>query len=146
MPEGCAQINVEKLVADLELDEGFKPYAYEDTEGFLTIGIGTLIDRRAGGGITHEEAVMLCRARVERAMVGLDHALPWWRSLSEARQRVLANMAYNLGVEKLVAFKNTLAAIKRGDYEAAAVGMLDSKWARQVGERARRLAHQMREG
>jgi lysozyme len=55
-------------------------------------------------------------------------------------------MCFNLGVTRLGGFVNTLAAMKRGDYEAAADGMMKSLWASQVGRRAQRLAKMMREG
>ena len=59
---------------------------------------------------------------------------------------MLADMCFNLGINRLLGFKNTLAAIKAGDYEAAADGMLASMWAKQVGKRAHRLIKMMREG
>jgi lysozyme len=139
------------LLAALERDEGFKPYAYLDSEGFWTIGIGTLIDKR-GGGITHDEALYLLRNRLASKIADLDRELPWWRKLSPTRQRVLANLAYNLGVgtrtppRGLLAFRNTLAAVEQGRWDDAAKGMLDSLYARQVGDRAKRLAEQLRAG
>lgn len=140
------------LLVALERDEGFVPHAYEDSEGYLTIGIGTLIDKRRGGAITHDEALLLLRNRLASKLADLDRELPWWRTLSPARQRVLANLAYNLGVgsrqppKGLLAFRNTLAAIERGDFAAASRALMDSLWARQVGDRAKRLAEQMRVG
>jgi lysozyme len=58
----------------------------------------------------------------------------------------MVDMLFNLGLPKLLKFKNTLAAIRQGDYERAARGMLNSKWARQVGRRAKELAEMMRTG
>jgi lysozyme len=75
-----------------------------------------------------------------------DRTLPWWRNLSPVRQRVLVNMAFNLGMVGLLTFKNTLGAMQNGSYAAAAAGMLSSKWATQVGVRAERLADMMRTG
>lgn len=134
------------VVGDLRRDEGFKSCVYLDSQNYFTIGIGTLVDSRAGGGITYEEAVMLCRNRVRLAVEELDRHLPWWQMLSRQRQRALINMAFNLGIGHLLGFRNTLAALKAGDYEGAAAGMLDSLWARQVGDRAVRLAQWVREG
>jgi lysozyme len=73
----------------------------------------------------------------------LDKAFPWWRDMSEIRQRVLADMAFNMGVPRLKGFKNALAAMKEGNYAEAADEMMDSIWAKQVGTRAARLAHMM---
>jgi lysozyme len=62
------------------------------------------------------------------------------------RADALLNMAFNLGIDGLLGFGNTLAAVYRGDYDKAAEGMLASKWARQVKGRAVELAEQMRKG
>lgn len=55
-------------------------------------------------------------------------------------------MAFQMGIVGLLGFTNTLAAIKRGDYAAAATGMLASLWARQTPARAKRMADMMRAG
>jgi lysozyme len=74
----------------------------------------------------------------------LDDKLPWWRKMDEPRQGVLLNMAYNLGVPRLLAFKRALGAMRIGDYARAGTEMLDSRWAReQVRSRAAELARQM---
>ncbi len=56
------------------------------------------------------------------------------------------SMAYNLGLVGLNGFHGTLAAIRAKNWSAAGLHMLDSKWARQVGSRATRLAAQMQTG
>lgn len=137
---------VDELILDLVRDEGEVLHAYQDSLGYWTIGVGRLIDLRRGGGITREESRYLLRHDIEEVFEQLDAAIPWWLLLSQKRRRVLANMAFNLGIGGLLSFKNTLAAVKRGDYEAAARGMLNSKWATQVGQRANRLAEMMRTG
>jgi lysozyme len=134
------------ITKDLRRDEGFIPHAYKDTEGLLTIGIGRLIDQSRNGGITEAEAEFLLANDLKRFEAGLDAKLPWWRTLSDERQDVLLNMAFNMGVDGLLTFKNTLAMVKAGDYAGAAKNMLNSKWATQVGGRASRLADQMRTG
>lgn len=140
----------EILAEELIRDEGLKLYAYQDSEGYWTIGIGRLIDKKRGGGISREEAFYLFDNDLREKEADLDRYLPWWRALSPARQRVLLNMCFNMGIgnskEGLRSFKNTLAAMERGDYEAAARGMKASKWAKQVGERADRLIEMMKNG
>jgi lysozyme len=69
---------------------------------------------------------------------------PWFGPLSEVRQRVLLDMAFQLGWPGFLKFKNTIAAIKRGDFLTAAKTMLDSLWAKQTPARASRLARMMR--
>lgn len=139
--------NVEDLlINDLIRDEGEILHAYNDSLGFLTIGVGRLIDARKGGGISKEESRYLLANDILEKSKDLDYHIPWWRNLSPVRQRVLLNMVFNLGINGLLGFRNTLKAIEIGDYEIAALGMLASKWHRQVGERARRLAQMMKEG
>jgi len=78
-------------------------------------------------------------------LADLTSRMPWTKQLSQPRFGVLVNMAFNLGIHGLMSFRRMLAALQTGDYEAAAVEMLSSRWARQVGSRANRLAEQMRE-
>ena len=73
-------------------------------------------------------------------------SLVFWRKINDARQAVLINMAFNIGLSGLFKFKKTISAIKGGFYEKAAKEMLDSKWANQVGNRATELSEQMRTG
>ena len=132
--------------AQLRRDEGEVLYAYPDSEGYLTIGIGRLLDKRKGGGISAEESAYLFSNDFNSKLGELRRRLPWFDKLDVARQGVLLNMAFQMGVDGLLGFKNTLAMIERGDYKAAAAGMLDSLWARQTPERAQRLSIQMETG
>lgn len=131
------------LKIELTRDEGLRLKPYRDTVGKLTIGIGRNLD---DVGISQDEAMHLLDNDIARTTAALDKAIPWWRSLNDVRQRVVVNMAFNLGVAGLLGFKNTLAAMKAGRYADAAWGMLASKWATQVGERAKRLAAMMAKG
>lgn len=131
---------------DIQRDEGCVLHAYEDSRGFVTIGYGRLIDPRRGGGITLREAEMLLDHDIEKAMLGLDSKLPWWRELSEMRQRALVNMAFQLGINGLLGFKKMLAALEVGRYADAASEALDSRWSKQTGRRARRVAEMLRYG
>jgi lysozyme len=136
----------DKLVNQLRRDEGEVLHAYEDHLGFLTIGIGRLIDKRKGGGISAQEAAYLLNNDIDTRIVELERRIPWFKSLDEARKGVLLNMAFQLGVDGLLAFKNTLKEIQDGNYSKASEMMLLSKWATQTPERAKRLAKQMETG
>lgn len=133
------------IIKRLKIDEGFVPYAYQDSLGFWTIGNGTLIDKR-GGGITEEEAEYLLRNRVEKARKQLVHALNWTETLDPVRFDVLLNMAFNMGIMGLMGFTKTLGHVKNGDYLMASITMLQSRWAKQVGNRASRLSYMMERG
>ena len=132
----------EALIVQLKRHEGVRLKPYRCPAGRLTLGVGRNLD---DCGITLAEAEALLAndlAALERKL----QRLPWFRALDPVRQDVLINMAFNLGYEGLMAFEATLAGVRRGDYAAAARSMLASKWARQVGARARELAEQMRTG
>jgi len=138
--------DLDALLAELKRDEGVRLHAYRDHLGYLTIGVGRLIDERRGGGISLEEAEMLLANDVARIEAELDRRIPWWRQATPARQRALLNMGFQLGVGGLMRFRNTLARAKAGDWAGAAQGALNSLWARQTPARAARVAAMLREG
>lgn len=133
----------EALKKDLTRDEAYRRFIYKCTAGKWTIGIGRNLDDR---GVTIEEALYLLDNDILLTERELDINLPWWRAMTEPRQRVLANMCFNLGVKRLLLFRRTLEAMERGDYKTAANEMLTSSWAHQVGARSKRLSETMRSG
>lgn len=147
-----------QLIDDLKRDENYaKALPNGDCQAYpdpvsngapWTIGYGhTGIEVYPGVVITRAQAEAYLGADIARAVSLCDRYMPWWRKLDDVRQDVLANMMFNMGwgdgTAGLSSFKNTLAAIQRGDYAAAADGMTKSKWASQVGDRAGRLIHMM---
>lgn len=145
MPETARQDRIDRsaMIAELTRDEGFRAKPYHCTAGKLTIGVGRNIQEV---GITKDEAAVLLVNDIERCAAELDQKLPWWRELDAVRQRVLLNMNFNLGITKLLGFRNTLAAVRERRFDDAAAGMEASLWHRQVGDRARRLVSMMRTG
>lgn len=136
----------QNLIRQLRDEEGEVLSAYPDHLGFLTIGVGRLIDKRKGGGITSEESAYLLCNDIAKVNSQLDAKLPWWRKLDEARQAVIQGMAFQMGIGGLLGFKNTLKMIEEGDYEGASKGMLNSLWAKQTPARANRMSKQMKTG
>ena len=130
----------------LRAEEGEVLHAYDDHLGYATIGVGRLIDKRKGGGITAEESAFLLKNDIQKLIAALEAKLPWIKTLDDARRGVLLSMAFQMGVEGLLGFKNTLAMIQTGKYAEAATGMMNSKWAKQTPSRAQRHAEQMRTG
>lgn len=152
-------MDMKLMIDELRRDEGERLKSYRDSVGLWTVGTGHLIDPthgadpapfgrdlRNGAMITTEESAELLSRDIASKMAELDRKLSWWRELDEVRQRVILNMAFNLGVAGLLTFKNTLAFIRQGDYAGAARNMLASKWATQVHDRANRLAQMMEHG
>ena len=127
----------------LRRDEGLQLFPYLDTVGKTTIGIGrNLTDK----GITAEEAEMLLGNDVEAIQNALGAKLPWFRGLSDARQGALINVGFNVGVVGLLGFTKTLDFMSQSNWDAAADEILNSKWASQVGDRAKRISNQIRTG
>ena len=131
------------LTEQLRRDEGTVPHAYQDSLGYWTIGVGRLIDARKGGGLSPDEIDYLLDNDIKAKTHEVLRALPWAARLSEPRQAVLVNMAFQLGTKGLLAFHRTLGSIEDGQYGEAALEMLDSTWAKQTPARAMRLATQM---
>ena len=129
----------------IRLHEGLrlKPYLDTATPPRWSIGYGRNL---TDCGISEAEAEALMRADLSRVEAGLHAHLPWVARLDAVRYAVLVDMGYNLGIMKLLQFTRTLSLIEHGDYAAAAGAMLQSRWAEQVGTRARRLAGMMATG
>ena len=135
-------MHLPNLLKDLKRDEGWSATPYKDSEGILTIGYGYNLENPMPEPLGH----MILLYKVTEVIEGLDKNIYWWRTLSDNRQNVLINMVYNLGISRFLGFKKTLAALKDHKYDIAAEEMLNSKWAKQVGKRATRLAEAMRGG
>lgn len=136
-------MDTEKLKRQLTEHEDRKNFAYKDSVGKWTIGIGhnledTPISDRAVDTIFEDDLTYHITA--------LQRALPWIDQLDEVRQHVLVDMAFNLGVVGLLKFKKMLAACKEGHYSDAVTEMKDSVWWYQVGNRAKVLAYMMETG
>lgn len=134
-------IDWDQLKEDLIRDEGERLKPYRCTAGKITIGVGRNLD---DVGITKHESRQMLDWDMKQVGWELDKRLPGWRTLPDAVSLGLANMCFNLGWPRLSKFKKMLAAIDRADYDAAADEALNSKWARQVGDRADRIAAMFR--
>lgn len=146
---------LERLQEQLILHEGLREYPYEDTEGYLTWGVGRNIDANP---LTQDEVIFLLRygreeaiyycleKDIQKAKEDCNSLYSYFNKLCPVRKRVLIDMAFNLGRSRLSLFKRMEAALDNRDYEEAAKEMLDSKWAKQVGQRAIRLADMMATG
>ena len=144
----------EKLKADLERDEAFKAFVYDDANahpikpgtsvvGHPTVGIGRALDVT---GITRDEALFLLQNDINKHSAELLAALPWVSSLNEVRCRAIVNMCFNMGLNHLLGFTNTLAALKDHRWFDASAGVRSSVWYKQVGARAERIAQAFETG
>lgn len=151
----------EQLLPTIEQAEGFREKPYRDTELLWTFGTGRCLETNPLTGkewkalldagemdvtITHAGATRLLNAGVADCLVACAITFRWWAELDEARRDVIAELAYQLGLTRLMRFRQMLAAMDRRDYDSAATELLDSLYARQVPARAKRLSTQLRTG
>jgi lysozyme len=132
-----------KLIEQLKIHEGMKLKPYKCTAGKLTIGIGRNLE---DVGISEDEANMLLRHDIQEATRQLLHAFPWMVDFNDARISAMINFTFNVGIGTVKKFENTLAYMQSGDWDKAADEMMDSRWARQVGNRAIEVTDQIRTG
>lgn len=126
----------------ITMNEGYRKDLYYDTEGIPTIGIGfNLLE-----GFTLEESTAVLKIRMRKSIAELCERIPAYLEVCQVRKIVLLDLAYNLGISRLLRFKKMLAAIDQRDYQLAAKEMLDSHYATQVKGRARRNARMMETG
>lgn len=139
------------LDAILRREEGKRLTVYKDTLGFLTVGIGHKVtpedDLAVGDRITDLEAEDLFADDIKHIRNTLRDALEdpsWFDTIGEGRQAVLQAMAFQMGIHGMLGFRKTIDFLKRYLWDEAAEAMLDSKWAQQTPERAKRMAHIIR--
>lgn len=144
-----------QIIKILNFEEGFKPRPYIDTEGYPTIGTGFLIGPKGASlsnytfTLSKSVSDIWLQELVDDRTVKMkanSSILSALKQCNPARSDVLTSMSYQLGVNGLAGFKNTLAMISAGNFTGAASGMMNSLWARQTPERAQRHSDVMRTG
>ena len=124
----------------LKTEEAFRGLPYPDSRLHPTIGWGTKLP------ITKAEGAWLLETRLADTHDRLAEAWKPYGGLNKARQGALLDMAYELGVEGLLAFHDLLAALERGNWAAASRAALDSRWAAEVPGRAESIAATLKGG
>ena len=132
----------EDLRSDLQRDEGLKLKPYLCPAGKLSLGYGRNLD---DVGITQDEAMAMLDNDIDRVNAQLAKALPWLETKSPDVQRAIANMTFQMGLGALLKFKKMLAALQARDYTAARREALDSAWAKQTPQRAKRVTDLFKE-
>ena len=141
---------IDQLREELEADEGVKHEIYLDHLGLKTCGVGHLCrkgepeyDMEVGTSISEERVAELFERDISWTLKDCYKLIPDLDMLPEPVRLIFSNMVFNLGMNRLGMFKRFLAAIEDIDWQKAAVEMADSKWARQVPNRAGRLIKRM---
>jgi GH24 family phage-related lysozyme (muramidase) len=130
------------LKAMLIRHEGMRNKLYTDTAGKVSIGIGRDL---TDVGLNNAEIDLLFANDLAATQAWVARDIPCFKNLSPNRQNVIIDMAFNLR-GRLLGFTKFLAALSSGDYDTAAVEMIASAWAGQVGSRAVELAAMMKAG
>jgi lysozyme len=148
-------MNFDLFTKILVADENIRYKVYDDAtgleikpgtlvQGHPTIGIGRCLDKK---GISPRESAMFIQNDTYEISEELYKIFPWFEELDEVRQVVLGCMAFQMGIDELLGFHETLQAVEYGAYAKAAQEMLDSDWARkETPARAKRLSEMMRTG
>ena len=121
----------------LKRHEGLRLTVYQCTAGKKTIGYGRNLEDR---GITEAEAETMLDNDIQSIEQGLVASFDFYKDLDDVRKAVLIDLGFNLGMAGLKGFKKMLKALEQGDYSEAAIQLLDSRYTRQVTNRAMELA------
>ena len=143
-------MNKEILKAQIKDHEGEVLEIYEDSLGYLTLGVGHLIQKgdpeygQPAGTPVSQEVVDMYYAddfdkHVEETIHVCENNNIVFDALPENIQHVLVNMCFNLGANRLGKFRNMLYAVSTSDWKEMANQMEDSRWFKQVGRRSREL-------
>ena len=132
-----------KLIEQLKRHEGLRLTPYKCTADKWTIGVGRNLE---DVGISEQEAEMLLQNDIQRASSQLTQTFPWTLELDEVRFSALINFTFNVGIGTVSKFKNAMALLKAKNYDMAADEFLNSRWAKQVGNRAIEVTEQIRTG
>ena len=135
-----------KLTEMLRRHEGVETHAYKCTSGKITVGVGRNIDPAGGLGLSQDEIDYLLENDIARCASELGREFPWFSGLDDVRRDAMIDICFNIGITRLKGFTMALGAMARDDYDTAATEFLRSKWADQVGNRAKELAALIRTG
>ena len=129
------------LIDNIKKSEGFRSKVYKCTEGYDTIGYGFAIKDLV---LSEDICDMILERKLAELKIRVVRQFPFFDNCPEEVQDVLMEMCFQIGVKGVSKFSKTIDHIMRKDYRAASVEMLDSKWATQTPNRAKKLSDQMK--
>ena len=125
------------LIDNIKISEGFRSKVYKCTAGYDTIGYGFAIKDL---DLDEDICDMILERKIAKLVKRLGDRLPYLYTVPVEVHDVLVEMAYQMGVSGLLKFKKTLMYVESKDYKDASVEMLDSRWAKQTPNRAKKLS------
>lgn len=144
-----------QIIQILNFEEGYKTSPYRDTEGYPTVACGIKIGPKGADMSNYTFTVprnvgdVWLQTFVDNAINQCRNTPSIYAALQKcnpARADILYSMAFQMGINGLAGFKNTLVMISNGNFTGASSGMLSSKWAQQTRGRALRHSEVMRSG
>lgn len=143
-------MDIDKLREELKIDEGVKYEIYLDHLSLPTLGVGHLIKDTdpenglpVGTKIEEERVNELFDEDIQVTIQECKYLYNDFDDLPEEAQRIIANMMFNLGRPRLSRFLKMKQHVDNRDFASASEEMKDSKWYRQVTNRAQRLCDRM---
>ena len=144
-------MDIEKLREEIKYDEGSVNEIYLDHLGLATFGIGHLVTEwdeeygwEGGTPVSEDRCNEVFDSDIQIVLADCKQLYPDFNELPEEVQRIIANMMFNMGRPRLSKFKGMKAGVDARDWNKAADEMVDSRWYRQVTNRAERLVKRMR--
>lgn len=152
--QNVVSLDMGKLSDFIKYWEGVRYKAYKDSRGIPTVGVGFNLTRRdapselkkvgadynkiiKGGSLTDEQVNALLKKDVAKSVSDARRLVKSFDSQPEEVQRIIADLAYNLGADKFRKFKDTIKALDNRDYLTAAKALRNSRWYEQVGRRSK---------
>jgi GH24 family phage-related lysozyme (muramidase) len=143
-------IDVDQLRETLTIDEGLVNEIYEDHLGYATFGIGHLVlesdpefGQDVGTPVSEERTIECFEHDVQSVLKDCKKLHEGWDGYPQEVKQVIANMMFNMGLTRLSKFNKHNAALQSGDWKGAAVEGRDSRWHKQVTNRAERLMERL---
>ena len=133
------------LIKMLKRHEGVRSKVYMCSANFETIGVGRNISE-SGLGLSTDEIDYLLNNDINRVREELTDEYFWFPALNEARQAAMIDISFNLGATVLRNFVKSLDAMANEKFDLAADEFIDSRWAKQVGNRAIEVTEMIRTG
>ena len=128
------------LIENIKESEGYRASVYKCTEGYDTIGYGFAIKDLK---LSEEVSEIILKEKLDKLKEGVDRNFKWVKNMPVKGQDVVYEMCYQLGIVGFSKFKRTISLLQLQDYSGASREMLDSKWAKQTPNRAKKLSEEI---
>ena len=125
------------LIENIKESEGFVEHVYNDSLGIPTIGYGFAIKDLI---LDKDIAEQILTRKVKDLIARVDRKFDWFNTAPDIIKEVVVELVYQLGLAGFSKFKKTISYLEKENYLEASKEMLDSKWARQTPNRAKKLS------